>query len=68
MERFRQRFGVGYIIDKQWSLNFVYHIQLDRANKDLNPVWTTNIFRLDVRWNIPHKKHQPLPEAAPDTD
>jgi hypothetical protein len=67
MERFRQRFGVGYIIDKQWTLNFVYHIQLDRANKDLNPDWTTNIFRLDVRWNIPHKVHPPLTDA-PDTD
>lgn len=66
-ERFRQRFGVGYIIDKQWTLNFVYHIQLDKANKDLTPVWTTNIFRFDVRWNIPHKKHQPLHDA-PDTD
>ena len=66
-ERFRQRFGVGYIIDKQWTLNFVYHIQLDRAAKDLNPEWTTNIYRLDVRWTIPHKKHQPLTDA-PDAD
>lgn len=66
-ERFRQRFGAGYIIDKQWTLNFVYHIQLDRAAKGLNPEWTTNIFRLDVRWTIPHKKHQPLPDS-PDAD
>jgi hypothetical protein len=67
MERFRQRFGVGYIIVKQWILNFLYHIQLDRANKDLNPYWTSNIFRLDVRWNILHKVHPPLNDA-PDTD
>jgi hypothetical protein len=66
-ERFRQRFGVGYVIDKQWTLNFVYHIQLDRAAKNLNPEWTTNIFRLDVRWSIPHKKHQPLTDS-PDAD
>ncbi len=66
-ERFRQRFGAGYILDKQWTLNFVYHIQLDRAAKSLNPEWTTNIFRLDVRWTIPHKKHQPLTDS-PDAD
>ena len=66
-ERFRQRFGVGYIIDKKWTLNFVYHIQLDRAAKNLNPEWTTNILRLDVRWTIPHKTHQPLPDS-PDAD
>lgn len=66
-ERFRQRFGVGYIIDKQWTLNFVYHIQLDRAAKGLNPEWTTNIYRVDVRWTIPHKKHQPLTDS-PDAD
>jgi hypothetical protein len=66
-DRFRQRFGVGYIIDKQWTLNFVYHIQLDRAAKDLNPEWTTNIYRVDVRWTIPHKKHQPLNDS-PDAD
>jgi hypothetical protein len=57
-DKFRQRFGVGYIIDNQWTLNFIYHIQLDKASKDLKPEWTTNIFRLDVRWNIPHKKHK----------
>lgn len=66
-DKFRQRFGLGYIVDKQWTLNFVYHIQLDRSAKDLRPIWTTNIFRLDIRWTIPHRKHAPLIDA-PDAD
>jgi hypothetical protein len=66
-DKFRQRFGLGYIVDKQWTLNLVYHIQLDRTAKDLRPTWTTNIFRLDVRWTIPHRKHTPLTDA-PDAD
>jgi len=66
-ERFRQRFGLGYICDKQWTFNIVYHIQLDKAAKGLNPEWTTTILRLDVRWTIPHKKHQPSTDT-PDLD
>jgi hypothetical protein len=62
-DKFRQRFGLGYIIDKEWTLNFVYHIQLDRSAKDLRPIWTTNIFRLDIRWTLPNRKHEPLKDA-----
>ena len=55
-DRFRQRFGGGYIIDKQWRAEFFYHIQLVKSSKDLNPVWNDNIFRLNIKWAIPNKK------------
>jgi hypothetical protein len=55
-DRFRQRFGGGYIIDKQWRAEFIYHIQLVKSSKDLNPVWNDNIFRLNIKWAIPNKK------------
>jgi hypothetical protein len=66
-DKFRQRFGLGYIVDKQWTLNFVYHIQLDRTAEDLRPIWTTNIFRLDIRFNLLNRKHEPLKDT-PDAD
>jgi hypothetical protein len=66
-DKFRQRFGLGYIVDKQWTLDLVYHIQLDRSAKDLRPIWTTNIFRLDIRWTLPNRKHEPL-KGTPDAD
>jgi hypothetical protein len=66
-DKLRQRFGVGYILDKQWTLNFVYHIQLDRSAKYLSPIWTANIFRLDIRWTLANAKHKTLKDT-PDAD
>jgi len=56
-DRFRQRFGFGYVIDKQWRAEMIYHIQLLKNSKDLNPVWTDNIFRLNIKLTLPHRKH-----------
>jgi hypothetical protein len=57
-DRFRQRFGVGYVLDKQWKAELIYHIQLLKDSKELNPEWTDNIFRLNMKWAIPNKKHK----------
>jgi len=58
-DRFRQRFGGGYVINKQWKAELIYHIQLVKSSKDLNPVWTDNIFRLNLKWAIPNKNLVP---------
>ena len=59
-DRFRERLGLGYIIDAHWRVEMIYHIQLLKESKDLNPVWTDNIFRLNFKWTIPHPKHGPV--------
>jgi len=56
-DRFRERLGFGYVIDKHWRVEMIYHIQLLKASKDLNPVWTDNIFRLNIKLTLPHKIH-----------
>ena len=56
LDRFRQRFGAGYVLNKQWKAEFIYHIQMQKSGKDLNPVWTDNIFRINMKWAIPNKK------------
>jgi len=60
-DRFRERLGFGYVIDKQWKVELIYHMQLLKESKDLNPEWTDNIFRLNIKWSIPHRKHGPIP-------
>jgi hypothetical protein len=57
-DRFRQRFGVGYVLDKQWKAEFIYHIQMLRDSQDHNPEWTDNIFRLNMKWAMPHKHNK----------
>jgi len=56
-DRFRQRFGAGYVLNSQWKAELIYHIQMQKTSKDLNPVWTDNIFRLNMKWAIPNKKN-----------
>jgi hypothetical protein len=55
-DRFRQRFGGGYVINKQWKAELIYHLQMVKSSEGLNPVWTDNIFRLNLKWAIPNKK------------
>jgi hypothetical protein len=59
-DRFRERLGLGYIIDAHWRVELIYHIQMLRASADENPVWTDNIWRLNIKWTIPHVKHGPM--------
>ena len=61
LDRFRERLGFGYVIDKQWKVELIYHMQLLKEGKDLNPEWTDNIVRLNIKWSIPHRKHGPIP-------
>jgi len=56
-DRFRERLGLGHIINKHWRVELIYHIQLLKASKDDNPVWTDNIFRLNIKWTLSHAKH-----------
>ncbi len=55
-DRFRQRFGTGYVLNAQWKAELIYHIQLLKDSKTNSPVWTDNIFRLNMKWAIPNKK------------
>lgn len=59
-DRFRERLGVGYVLDSHWKVEFIYHIQMLKKSKELNPEWTDNIFRLNIKWSIPHKIHGPI--------
>jgi len=59
-DRFRERLGIGYIINAHWRVEMIYHIQMLKESKDLNPVWTDNIWRLNIKWSIPHVKHGPV--------
>jgi hypothetical protein len=59
-DRFRERLGIGYVLDAHWKVEFIYHIQMLKKSKDLNPEWTDNIFRLNIKWSIPHKIHGPI--------
>ena len=59
-DRFRERLGLGYIMDAHWKVEMIFHIQMVRASEDLNPVWTDNIWRLNIKWTIPHVKHGPV--------
>lgn len=59
-DRFRDRLGLGRVIDKHWRVELIYHIQLLKDSKDDNPEWTDNIFRLNIKWALPHKKHGPV--------
>ena len=59
-DRFRERLGIGYVIDKHWRAEMIYHIQLLKS-EDKNPEWTNNIWRLNIKWQIPHKTHPPVP-------
>lgn len=56
-DRFRQRFGAGYILNSHWRAELIYHIQLIKGSSDTNPVWTDNIFRMNVKWAIPKRVH-----------
>jgi len=67
IDRFRQRFGVGYVLPANFRLEFIYHIQLLRSATDENPRWTDNIFRLNLKWTIANKKHEAI-EDPPDMD
>jgi len=67
-DRFRQRFGAGYVMNKQWKAELIYHIQLLRDGEDLNPEWTDNIFRLNMKWAIPNKKLRLRHSDQPDVD
>jgi Protein of unknown function (DUF2490) len=60
-DRFRERLGFGYVIDKHWKVELIYHMQLLKESEDHNPKWTDNIFRLNIKWSIPHKIHGPIP-------
>ena len=66
-DRFRERLGLGYVIDAHWKVEMIYHIQMLKNSKDVNPVWTDNIFRLNIKWSIPHEMHGPVAHA-PDVD
>ncbi|HMG92527.1 MAG TPA: DUF2490 domain-containing protein [Chryseolinea sp.] len=66
-DRFRERLGLGYIIDPHWRVELIYHIQMKRDSEDLNPVWTDNIWRLNIKWTIPHVKHGPI-SHPPDVE
>jgi len=66
-DRFRERLGLGYILDPHWRVELIYHIQMLRASKDENPVWTDNILRLNIKWTIPHEKHGPI-SHPPDVE
>ena len=66
-DRFRERIGFGRVLDKHWRVEMIYHIQMLKASKDQNPVWTDNIFRLNIKWTIPHAIHGPVPHA-PDVE
>ena len=59
-DRFRERLGLGYVIDKHWRVEMIYHIQLLKESEEHNPEWTNNIWRLNIKWQIPHKKHAPV--------
>ena len=64
---FRQRFGAGYVVNKKVKAEFIYHLQLKKTASGLHPEWTDDIFRLNVKYGIPHRKHAAL-EHAPDMD
>jgi hypothetical protein len=66
-DRFRERVGLGRVIDKHWRVEAIYHIQMLKTSKDLNPQWTDNIFRLNIKWSLAHKKHGTVPHA-PDVE
>ncbi len=66
-DRFRERIGLGRVIDKHWRVELIYHIQLLKDSKDVNPEWTDNIFRLNIKLSLPHKKHGTVPHP-PDVE
>ena len=66
-DRFRERVGLGRVIDKHWRVELIYHIQLLKESEDLNPKWTDNIFRLNIKLSLPHKKHGTVPHP-PDVE
>jgi len=63
-DRFRERLGIGYVFDKHWRAEMIYHIQMLKESEDKNPEWTNNIWRLNIKWQIPHKKHKPVPHPT----
>jgi hypothetical protein len=67
-DRFRERLGFGYVVNKQWRAEMIYHMQLLKNSKDLNPVWTDNIFRLNIKLMLPHKKHEHPAQQHHDMD
>jgi hypothetical protein len=67
LDRYRQRIGLGYVISKNWRLEFIYHIQLVKSAEDKRPEFTDNIFRFNFKWTIPHKTDGPI-ENPPDLD
>jgi hypothetical protein len=66
-DRFRERLGLGWVMDKHWRLEMIYHIQMLRDSEEENPEWTNNIWRLNIKWTIPHRKHGPVPHP-PDVE
>ena len=58
-DRFRERLGFGRVLSQHWRVELIYHMQLLKQSKDLNPQWTDNIFRLNIKWTLAHKKHGP---------
>jgi Protein of unknown function (DUF2490) len=59
-DRFRERLGLGRMMDQHWRIELIYHIQMLKESEEQNPVWTNNIWRLNIKWTIPHKIHGPV--------
>jgi hypothetical protein len=62
LQLIRVRGGVGYIFSKTWRAEFIYHAEFTGDPKD----YTGNIWRLNIKLNLP--RHGQRPEPPPDID
>ena len=54
LERYRIRGGLGYVLNKTWRAEFIYHAELSGA-KGVDKTYTDNIWRLNIKLSLPRR-------------
>lgn len=65
LERYRIRGGVGYVLNKTWRAEFIYHAEYTGANGQAK-AYTNNIWRLNFKLSLPRRGQRV--SVAPDFD
>jgi hypothetical protein len=67
MSVFRIRAGLGYIWSKKWRTELIYHSEFTKSSKTDPMSFTGNIFRLNIKLNLP-RREKTNDNQVPDID
>ncbi|HRI04821.1 MAG TPA: DUF2490 domain-containing protein [Pyrinomonadaceae bacterium] len=67
MSLLRVRGGLGYVVNKTWRAEFIYHTEFSKSSKTQPLSYTGNIWRLNIKLILP-RKGKSEQQVVPDID